>query len=66
MGTYQKKCEREQIMGKMLTIKEVAEKLRISTASVLNCIKDRRIHAVRIPGPKKWLIDEESLNKLMS
>ena len=53
-------------MAKMLTIKEVSERLRINCQSVQRLIKNKTIPAIRLPGTKKWLISEDDLKKILS
>ena len=53
-------------MAKMLTIKEVSEKLRINCQSVQRLIKNKTIPAIRLTGTKKWLISEDDLKKILS
>ena len=50
----------------MITVKEATTLLRISQETIRMLIRDKKLKAYRIPGTKKWLIDQDELKKKLS
>lgn len=49
-------------MGKIYTIKEIAEKLQVHYITVYNLVQRRELEAIRIGKTKGLRITEEALN----
>jgi excisionase family DNA binding protein len=55
-------CEAYSMENNILTVKEVAEYLRIGQRSVYKLIKERKIPAIMILN--KWRVDKAQLDKI--
>jgi excisionase family DNA binding protein len=56
-----KKLIVKQKAAELLTIKEVAEVLKISKPSVHSLIAHRKLGAIKLDGQKRWLIERKEV-----
>lgn len=52
-------------MSEFLTVKEAAALLRMDRTTLIRSIRRGVVPAIRIPGTRKWLIDQKILDSVM-